>query len=168
VIPMKCSKVKALIMDYIDEELNRELSQDIASHLAACPSCKGMEQSLRQAVIEPLRQAEKIGVPDRVWYQLKEAIVNRKQRAFLPGLIAQWSGYFRISRPVLVPVAAMVVVVLLVSVFFFGRTFTTQDTLNAYLEEQAGFLSQLAENGEESYLGINEVSLGTSIERYLL
>ena len=166
---MKCNKVKALVMDYIDEELNQKLKHDLASHLESCPSCKEMEQTLRQTIIEPLRQAEKIKAPDRVWYQLKETIVNRKQRVSLPGLLAQWSGYFRIKRPVLVPVTAMIVVILLVSVFFFRKPpFTTQDTLNAYLEEQAELLSQLAENGEEDYFGIDDVSLGTSIERYLL
>ncbi len=155
-------------MDYIDQELTQELSQDIARHLDICPSCKKMEQSLRQTVIQPLRQAEEQGVPDRVWYRLREAIINKKQRLFLPNLIAGWFGYFKIRRPVLVPVVAMAMVILLVSVFFFGKPTTTQDTLNAYLLEQASFLWQLAENGEGSYLGIDEVNLDTSIERYLL
>jgi len=34
--------------------------------------------------------------------------------------------------------------------------------------EQMQFLSQLAENGEESYIGIEDINLGTSIEEYFL
>ena len=42
------------------------------------------------------------------------------------------------------------------------------DSLNAYLNDQMNYILHLAENGEESYLGISEVSLDTSVEKYLL
>jgi predicted anti-sigma-YlaC factor YlaD len=165
---MKCHKVKSLITEYIDNELNKNLSQDIARHLDTCPVCRQMEQSLRGAIIQPLSQAKMQAVPERIWYQLKDAIINRKQPSYLADLIARWFSYLQIKRPVLAPLTAMLIVALLVSVFFFGRIPTSQNGLSAYLAEQTSFILQLAENGEESYLGIEEVSLGTSIEKYLL
>jgi len=165
---MKCKRVKNLLIDYIDNELNQKLNRDIASHLDACPACRQMEQSLRLNVIQPLRQAKKEEVPERVWYQLKESIINRPQRSFLADLITRCSVYFQIKRPVLVPVTAMAMLVLLVSLFLFNSILDTQNTLNAYLADQADYLLQLAENGEEGYLGIQEVNLGTSIEKYFL
>jgi hypothetical protein len=127
-----------------------------------------MEQSLRVAIIQPLRQAKRQEVPERVWYQLKETILNRKQPSYLTDLIARGFSYFQIKRPVLVPVTAMLMIALLVSALFFSRTPVSENGLSAYLEEQTSFILQLAENGEESYLGIEEVNLGTSIEKYLL
>jgi anti-sigma factor RsiW len=165
---MKCSGVKNLLIDYIDNELSQKMGQDIARHLDNCPACRQMEQSLRQNIIQPLRQAKKEEVPERVWYQLKESIINRPQGSFLADLIARWSGYFQIKRPVLVPVTALAMVVLLVSLFLFNSILSTQNTLNAYLAEQADYLLQLAENGKEGYLGIQEFNLGTSIEKYFL
>ena len=165
---MKCNRVEALIMDYIDGELNAALHKNVVRHLDICSSCKKMEQSLRRVIVEPLRQAGKIQAPDRIWYQLKEAIINKKEEFSLPNLIAEWSNYFRVKRPILVPVTVMIVVVLFIVTLFFGRILTTQNMLNAYMEEQVQFISQLAENGEESYFGIGEVNLGTAIEKYLL
>jgi predicted anti-sigma-YlaC factor YlaD len=165
---MKCKRVKDLIVDYIDGEISQTLHKDITTHLETCPSCRELEQSLRRLAIEPLRQAEKAGVPERIWLKIKQAIVNKKQRLLIPDFINQLRYYFRIRRPVLVPVVSILVVILMISVLALRKNITTYNMLNAYLGEQAEFILQLAENGEESYFGIDEIDLGTSIEQFLL
>ncbi len=165
---MRCEEVKELIMDYIDNEVSEALRKEIATHLDACSSCKRIEQSLRRTAIEPLRRLKRVEAPDRIWYQVRDAIVNKKVRCLFPFSIVEWFKYLRIRirKPVLVPVA--ITTILLVAILFSKKTLITQNGLNAYIEEQARFLSQLAENGEESYFGIDDVNLGTYIERYLL
>lgn len=165
---MKCNKAQALIIDYIDGELNTALDKDITKHLDTCSSCKKMEQSLRKVIIAPLENAEKLKAPERIWYHVRDRILNEKKRSLLPNLVAEWSKYFRIKAPVLVPITVIIVAVLFVATLFFGRTFTTQNMLNTYMTDQVQFISQLAENDEESYFGIGEVNLDTAIEKYLL
>lgn len=162
---MRCEEIKDLIIDYIDGEVSEGLRRDIANHLEVCSSCKEKEQSLRRAVIEPLRKAEKVEAPEGIWYQVRDTIVNRKERRLLHHPVAEWIGYLRIRK---LRLAAAITVILFTGVFFFGKSLITRKALESYIEEQVQLLSQLAENGEESFFGINDINLGTSIERYLM
>ena len=92
---MKCNEIKNLIMEYIDGELSENLSKDITKHLNTCQSCRRTEEYLRSVIIEPLRQAERIEVPERIWYQVKDTIVNKKEGFSIFRLITQLLGYFR-------------------------------------------------------------------------
>ena len=50
---MNCEKIKNLLMEYIDGELDRALEKEIKGHLAACDKCRQAEEALMNAVIEP-------------------------------------------------------------------------------------------------------------------
>ena len=165
---MDCNKIKELIGDYIDGEISTAQQDEISSHLKICPSCKRIEQSLRRAVIEPLRKAKKVEAPDRIWYQIKDTLEEKESRGYLPYLITEWINRLKIRKPALVPASVMVIAVLLFTVIFFRKAPTTEYILNTYIEEQMQFIWQLAENGEESYFDIDDVNLDTSIENYLL
>ena len=163
---MKCEEIKNFIIAYIDGEISEALGNDIAKHLKVCSSCREKEQSLRCTVIEPLNKAEKVEAPERIWYQVRNTIINKKEKRLLARTAMEWLGYLRIRKPGLVPLA--VTIILFITVFLFRNTIITQKALESYIEEQTQFLSQLAENGEESYLGIEDINLGTSIEKYFL
>jgi anti-sigma factor RsiW len=164
---MRCAEVKRQIMDYIDGELSKPEEKEFTSHLASCPECKRLLESVRLSSIEPFRKAQRQKVPAEVWYQIKDTIAHKEKKApsFSP-LWQRWLDSFRIRKPALVP--AMVTITVLMFIFIFGNMMLRQNPVNSYLAEQLQFMSELGENGQESYLGISDIDMGTSIERYFM
>jgi len=96
---MKCKRVKDLMSEYIDGEINESQRKDITIHLKSCASCKKIETSLRQTIIAPLKGAEKASVPEDIWHGLRSAITAGEEKNFV------WVRPLGIPRPVLVPIA---------------------------------------------------------------
>ena len=47
---MTCSEVRALLSDYIDRELNKEILRDIDDHISDCTECSIQLEQLRKSL----------------------------------------------------------------------------------------------------------------------
>ena len=154
---MKCEEIKNLIIDYIDGEIDEAGYKNIKAHLDTCASCRKLEQSLKETVIDPIKMAERIDAPEGIWQRISDRIQSPSFK---------WTDALRIKKPLLVPV--VVALTLFVVAFFLKKPPITENMLNEYIGEHVEFLSELAENGEDSYFALEDIDLGTSIEKYLL
>ena len=164
---MRCAKARKLIMDYIDGELSKPEEKEFTGHLASCPECKRLVESARLSSVEPFRKAQKQKAPAGLWYQIKDSIADKEKKvpSFSPAW-QRWLDSLQIRRRVLVP--AMVTMTIIIFVFIFGNLMLRQNPVNSYLAEQLQFMSELGGNGEESYLGITDIDMDTSIEQYFM
>ncbi len=76
---MTCDDYKALLMGYLDDELDDDQKNSVKQHLASCPQCTAeLEefQKLKQITDEvTLAEPE-----DRIWQQYWSGIYNRTER----------------------------------------------------------------------------------------
>ncbi len=167
---MRCQKIKRLIIDYVDGELNERLRRKINSHLKDCPSCRYIEQTLRSSIIEHFKESEMLKPPDIIWDKIKNNIAKEKEGKSLYRLINYWLECIKIGikRPLLFPAITTATIVILVIILFLGRVSMTRNRLNSYIEYQMQFILRLSEDEKDSYFGIGETDFGTSIEEFLL
>ncbi|MFQ5952472.1 MAG: anti-sigma factor family protein [Candidatus Omnitrophota bacterium] len=153
---MKCDRIRKILHDYIDGELDREDRRVVEDHLGACAECKRIEEKLRKIAVEPFEKAEKAVPPERVWNNIREAITKEAE-----------SRSFIFARPKLAfataGLAVLVACVLILANIYLKR----EDPVNSFLNEQMNYLVALGINGEEE-TGIGEMDFGTNIEKYLL
>lgn len=73
---MDCKKVKDLLMtDYLDGSATEEERLDAKEHLAACLSCRRLEERfLAQHKI--LQHAKALKVPDHLWQNIQNRIIS--------------------------------------------------------------------------------------------
>ena len=154
---MKCVRVKDLLAEYVDGELDRPLQEDVRQHLDACAKCRQAQEVLISAVIEPLEKAGKAKVPDEIWGRVRNRIEEQEEARPV---------FFRQRRPAAAIAAALAVI--LIAVIFTRPPSDGTDAIDAYMEEQLEFLSYLTDDTEAGYTGIETGDLGTTIEEYLL
>lgn len=70
------------INKYIDNELNTEQQMEFKKHIAGCDYCKNYLSELKSA-ISILKKTNKINIPQRVWYKIKDKIVKRRRYSFI-------------------------------------------------------------------------------------
>ncbi len=59
---MECGRMLSALSDYIDGELEQELCAQIEAHMADCPDCKLMVDTLRKTLVL-YRQQGQVEVP---------------------------------------------------------------------------------------------------------
>jgi len=163
---MKCDRVKDVIIDYVDGEVNEVLRQEIASHLDACPDCKRMADDLKGAVLGPLKSSRRHEPSREVWHRIKDALEGEKVRAVLSFPALDWAGIFRVRRPAFA--LAFVAVVLCVAAFFVGTTRVSRNGIEPYVQDGELFLAYLEGDAQADDADAYDNGLGTSIEKYLL
>jgi anti-sigma factor RsiW len=163
---MRCDRIKELIVDYIDGEVDGALREEIARHLKGCPDCGRMEQSLRSLSVEPLRSAQRLQAPAELWQRVRDSIERKRRPHVAPFPAVRWIDIALARRPAFA--LAAVVVIVLGAAFLFERTMTSRTSVESYIEEGALFLSQLERGADIEYPDTDDVDLGTSIESYLL
>jgi predicted anti-sigma-YlaC factor YlaD len=161
---MKCEDIRELLQsDRLDRELDQSTEREISRHLAQCPECRGLERDLL-AQQELLRKAEHFQPPERVWQNIREAIVSEQLSKEEPagyGIFERLRGLFWSRRPVFALASALTVtifVLVLAGSFFSGKRPLNKDARNDAL---AGY-SLNYDNGDS--VG----DMGTSIEEYFL
>jgi len=167
---MDCERVKELINEYIDGELDEDLSKEITGHIKRCASCRAIKSELLDEVIIPLRKSERPAVPVSVWENIKERLPKGNTRE---ARIWEYRGFpsagFNIfRRPAM---AALIGAAVLLAVFVpVALEMRSGYLVNTFLREQADFLSYLDNSyaeGENGYL-MNAADIGTDIEEYFL
>jgi len=166
---MNCKKIRELIItDYIDGQIAQGIKKEVEEHLAICSKCRQFKQTVLKEAIEPFKRAEEVRPPDYLWYRIKDAIAARGEKESLSvfrRVRILWEHVFSSPRPVFA--LATISAVILMAVVLTKLPLNNQKTVNTYLEEQLEFLVHLDVN-ESDYFDTGIVSLGTSIEEYLL
>ncbi|MGB2629863.1 MAG: zf-HC2 domain-containing protein [Candidatus Omnitrophota bacterium] len=163
---MKCDKVKKMLYDYIDGELDQKDRREVEGHLGACAKCRKFEENLRKLAVEPFEKAEKAVPPERIWSSIKEAIAQEAERkSFLETTKEGFVAVF--TRPRLAFATAGVATLVACLLILVNIYLKREDPVNSFLAEQAEFLVALGENGENG-TGIGDMDFGTDIEKYLL
>ena len=162
---MKCDRMKKIIHDYIDGELGRGERAEAEKHLASCPECRKLEESIRKVTVEPFAKIPKEEPPISVWNNIKETILKEEERSFFEVIKENFELTFARHKLALATAGVTVIIAcFLVLANIYSRR---EDPVNSFLNEQMSFLSSLGTNGEDLN-GFGEVDFGTDIEKYLL
>lgn len=80
---MKCEELLQYLSDYIDQELDEELTAEAQEHLATCQNCRVVLDSTQQTIFL-FREQGKRNIPaqsrTRLFDQLQEAFLKSKTR----------------------------------------------------------------------------------------
>ena len=164
---MNCNQVRNLLSAYIDGEAEETLSRRIALHLKDCSACRRQEMDLRLMVIGPLNQTPEHPVPDHIWSNIRNRIINEELARQKRSLLERILSPFMIKRMALA--FATITIFLAITVVFMRHRplgVVADPTVANYLQEQAEFISHLS-NGVNGYVDGNG-GFGTSIEELLL
>ena len=163
---MNCKKVRDLLTEYLDGEIEPGLRSDIARHISSCQACRELAGSMKKFAIEPLANAQKVTAPEGLWDQIRARIDKEEKKALDPAfLIERLFAYVAARRPALAFAAAAVVIIAVATLA--GLPLTGRNETNAYIREQVEFYSYLdgenGSNGDSAMAG-----LGSSGEDYFL
>ena len=154
---MNCKKIRDLLSEYIDGELEHRLSSEIEQHLSSCDGCRQIHKAILESSVNILRGSEKTKAPEDLWERVKAGLEEREPQRSLAPLFIQ--------RPAFSLATAAVVIIIAITVIKLPSKETGAVAL--YMEDQVEFFEYLAnENslGQESDM----IDLGTDIEKYLL
>lgn len=70
---MRCSKVKKMISDYIDNELTSKQTEAMEKHLKECPECRQTMKNFRK-IVEKSGKLVEINPPEWSWMRIKARI----------------------------------------------------------------------------------------------
>ncbi len=77
---MTCDDYKALLMGYLDDELDDEQKNSVKQHLASCPQCTAELEEFRK--LKQITDQVTLTEPeDRIWQQYWSGIYNRTERS---------------------------------------------------------------------------------------
>jgi len=164
---MNCKRVKNLISAYIDAELKPGLQKQVQNHINHCSHCRQLEEALKEYIIKPLKQSQRLNAPQGLWHKIQTALEEQKNKSLIPNFNSLPFFPFLRRHPAFA-LSTIASVVLIVSSVLIRLPIYRTNLLSVYIEEQADFLSYL-ENGQ-----INELSesdnmvFETTIEQYLL
>ena len=78
---MKCEELLQYLSDYIDQELDEELTTEAQEHLATCHNCRVMLDTTQQTIFLFREQGKRV-IPaarrQRLFDQLQDAFLARK------------------------------------------------------------------------------------------
>ena len=170
---MNCEEIKDIIVtDYLDREVNEEMSRCIESHISKCSNCYQFENMLKLKVVDPFKSMKVSAPPDSVWINIKDNIKHGQrvndESGILDVLLHKARILFSIKRPVFA--VLMLMVVITVGTLFI-KTKLNNDTesdsfIREYLNEHVEFLTELDLYGDD-YMEMNNFYFHTSIENYL-
>jgi predicted anti-sigma-YlaC factor YlaD len=161
---MQCKKIQELLKtDYLDGEIDQEQLKFIQQHLAQCPQCRVLESEL-QNQRRTFKQAKQQQVPERVWQNIRDAIIRQnlnQESDSKIGVLEQLKHFLFAPKPAFA--LASIIVALIVTLTFFGTATMRNQVSNT-------------ENNIESLLtyGLNSEStdltydFGTNLEEYFL
>ena len=76
---MTCDDYKALLMGYLDDELDDEQKNSVQQHLASCPQCTAELEEF-QKLKQITDQVTLTEPEDRIWQQYWSGVYNRAER----------------------------------------------------------------------------------------
>jgi anti-sigma factor RsiW len=161
---MHCKKIQELLQtDYLDGQIDLPRKQFIQEHLKTCSECSALEKKL-QAWRISFQGIKSQPVPERVWSNIREAIVTerlKQQEAAASGIFEYFRGLLYGRGPAMVLATSLFSVLIIFAVF--GNLVIQRQIISKQnaAEKIAGY-SLNNKNGYVLY------DLGTSIEEYFL
>jgi len=154
---MGCKRIRDLLSEYIDGELDSRLSAEIKQHLLSCDGCRQIHEAILESSVNPLMGSEKLKAPKHLWGQIRDSIEETEiKRALLP-LFAHKPAFSLVT-------AAVIILIAIVAIKLPGKE---ANTVASYMEDQLEFFKYLAdENGAGQ--DADMIDIGTDIEKYLL
>ena len=77
---MTCDDYKALLMGYLDDELDDEQKNSVSLHLASCPQCTAELEEFRK--LKQITDQVTLTEPeDRIWQNYWSSVYNRTERS---------------------------------------------------------------------------------------
>ncbi len=165
---MNCEKIKELILtDYIDNEMDGEEKIRLDIHFADCHVCKEFFEAVKNTVVKPFANANKIEPPEFIWHRLKEAIIVRQQKklSFVDSLLEKLKSVFYIPKPALA--MSTIMALALIAALTATLRFSNKEALETNREDQAEYSAYSIE-APVSALSNNDEGFGTSVEKYFL
>jgi predicted anti-sigma-YlaC factor YlaD len=81
---MECEDLVAYLSDYIDQNLDDELTVEAQEHLATCHNCRVVLDTTQQTIFLYRQQGQQRKIPasrrERLFDQLQEAFLKRPQK----------------------------------------------------------------------------------------
>jgi predicted anti-sigma-YlaC factor YlaD len=161
----QCKKIQELLKtDYLDGEVSPKEEQFIKEHLKQCPECSGLEKELQvhRMLFQGVKRKQ---VPERIWYNIRDAIVtqrlNQEEVALSRGILERLRDFIFTRRPVFALTTSLSVIILLAVI---ATTFI-QSKVSLSKQNAAESIVGYSLNGENGYVLYD---LGTSIEEYFL
>ncbi|MEE8359708.1 MAG: zf-HC2 domain-containing protein [Candidatus Omnitrophota bacterium] len=154
---MDCKKIRDLLSEYIDSELNGRLSVEINQHLSSCDGCRQIHEAILGSSVNILRRSERTKAPEDLWERIKAGLEEKKpNRPFAPLFIQQPA--FSLAT------AVAIIIIAITAIKLPGRE---TGVVASYMEDQIEFFEYLA-NGNGLGQEAEMIDLGTAIEKYLL
>jgi predicted anti-sigma-YlaC factor YlaD len=80
---MECEELVTYLSDYIDQNLDEELTTEAQEHLATCHNCRVVLDTTQQTIFLYRQQGQQRKIPaarrERLFGQLQEAFLRRTQ-----------------------------------------------------------------------------------------
>lgn len=80
---MDCKLLLARLSDYIDQELDEDLTAEMRKHIENCPNCQVVVDTTEKMIVM-CRDQGKLVIPadrrERLYTQLREAFLNRSPK----------------------------------------------------------------------------------------
>ena len=112
---MKCSSIKKLLSNYVDESVSDKEKDVIAEHLKTCPACQ-QEMAVLQRLGETL---DLVGSPEAT-VSFKNKVINEIQKTSIP--IRPRVPFFRkLPKWALVSAIAVIILIAVLSGNYMGR-----------------------------------------------
>ena len=187
---MNCHQIKDRLSEYIDEELDKAVEKQVADHIRTCSSCRELEEFLRNTLIKPFRNAETLKAPQTMWETIERRIAE-EQPLSLTERMRNWFDI--ILSPVPAQAGAAIIIIILGVSSLLWQPRKSQNLINSYFANQLQFFAQLEKTGEqdtlpvtsqvdttekqpppqmteqeETFLRLDNVNLGTTIEQFFL
>jgi predicted anti-sigma-YlaC factor YlaD len=161
---MRCDRIRELLKsDYLDGQAAEKEKQDVLEHLKQCAQCRQLEKDLLAAAAV-LRGAEEQEVPDRLWQNIREAIITESVNAEEAVNKSVWErlrGLIWAPRPVFALASALTAVIFIA--IFAGLVI--QNRLSIERLDSALSVMEYRANGDNTQL-LN--GFGTNVEEYFL
>jgi predicted anti-sigma-YlaC factor YlaD len=159
-----CRKFRtAIITDYIDAELDKEIKGRVDAHLNECAGCRSFAEKVKSKLLLPFEELKPVPLPATLWPAIKEKICERREYSEdrKKSLLARLKGYS--FPPRLSPALVGFVLLILIS----SLVFYNQQMKLAKEKERADYLSSLL-GSTGAFLGTATSNFGTLIEEFFL
>ena len=161
---MRCDRIREFLKsDYLDGQATGKEKQAVLEHLKQCPQCRQMEKELL-AARQVLQGAKEQQVPERLWQNIRQAIVTESvsaEDAVNKSVWERMRGLIWAPRPVFALASALTAVIFIA--IFAGLII--QNRLSISRLDSALSVIEYRANGDNAHL-LN--GFGTNIEEYFL
>ncbi|MFH1360354.1 MAG: zf-HC2 domain-containing protein [Candidatus Omnitrophota bacterium] len=165
---MNCKIVKDYLMtDYLDNEMNAALKEQVEQHLVSCAACRDFEATLVETAREPFKDVGEIKPPQDVWQNIQSTIIQEQlNQEPAPDSAIRFPRLIPQRRPVFVMATALALVLLTMT---FIRINDRQQKIaqNGAVQEES-YLAYLSGVDQDSDILLLDTENETSIEKYLL